>query len=87
MLNAEILVGRTEITVTCAGKTITLNKAEAIFTPEQQTKSNNKPQEEKYNDKIKELEKDKEWQKMQKPQVQRPTSAYDSIFESKEGHE
>lgn len=87
MLNAEILVGRTEITVTCAGKTITLNKAEAIFTPEQQTKSNSKPQEEKYKDKIKELEENEEWQKMQKPQVQRPTSAYDSIFESREDHE
>ena len=74
-----VVVGDT-ITVRCGGQSVVLDKARDIITAKDGTWSNPLSKEENFKKKIKELKKDKLWNRMQNPQCQRNPGTYDAAF-------
>ena len=78
--NVQLVVVSDTITVRCGGQSIILDKARDIITARDGTWSNPLSKEENFDKKIKELKKDKLWNRMQTPQCQRNPGAYDAAF-------
>lgn len=78
--SVELVVSGDTITVSCGEWSTILDKARDIITARDGTWSNPVSKDEIFKEKIKELEKDEFWNKMQAPQCQRNPSAYDAAF-------
>lgn len=78
--NVLVVVCGNTLTVSYGGRTITLDKAKDIISAKNGDWSKRPDKEEKFEQKIKELEQDEEWQRMQNPLCQRDPSAYDAVF-------
>ena len=77
----QILISQKEITISCAGqKAYTLAKAEAKVTPEQQKPSNVQSNQDRYNNRLHELEQRDDWIPMQNPEIQRAPDFYECLF-------
>ena len=76
----QLVVVRDSITVRCGGQSVILDKARDIITAKDGTWSNPLSKEENFKKKIKELKKDRHWNRMQNPQCQRNPGTYDAAF-------
>ena len=76
----QLVVVRDTITVRCGGQSVILDKARDIITAKDGTWSNPLSKEENFKKKIKELKKDRHWNRMQNPQCQRNPGTYDAAF-------
>ena len=77
--DVQLVVVGDSITVRCGGQSVILLKARDIITAKDGTWLNPLTKEENFK-KIRELKKDKLWNRMQNPQCQRNPGTYDAAF-------
>ena len=80
--SVQLVVSEDTIEVSCGKQSTILDKARDAITAKEGTWSNQLPKEKIFDEKLKELEKDKDWNEMQTPQCQRNPSAYDAAFQA-----
>ncbi|MDD7476820.1 MAG: hypothetical protein PUK52_03515, partial [Desulfovibrio sp.] len=79
--SVEVIAGKEFITVVYGGKTIiNLDKAKDQLTPTLQERSNTPNSPKVFEKRLNELRQDKNWQQMQKTEIQRSPADYDENF-------